>query len=121
MGDVEGDEGDVENGENGESGAGVLDVADRLPKGGWSADLLAAAPAAPGALVEAVSEPFGAGGGADVLIILILSPRTQAFSNVQTYAPHERSVPRQKILARGKSHISLVNRVFPGLFFRARV
>jgi hypothetical protein len=69
----------LSDGVSGETGVGILDVADRLPKGGWSADLLTEAPAFP---MEAVSEPFGAGGGADVLIILILSPQIRAFTNV---------------------------------------
>ena len=67
---------DVCAGVNSETGVGGLGVADRLSKGGGSAGLLTESP------MKAVSEPFGAGGGADVLIILILSPQTQAISNM---------------------------------------
>jgi hypothetical protein len=96
---------------------GGLDVADRLPKGGWSADLLTEVPTL---LVEAVSEPFGAGGGADVLIILILSPQIRAFQTFSKIARHiELSVPRSKILACEKSHIALVKHAFLGLSVRS--
>jgi hypothetical protein len=52
--------------------AGVGGVADWLCKGGWSAAWpLGVLGALPVALLKAVSEPFVAGGGADVLIVSI--------------------------------------------------